>query len=237
MLRKKFYLRIGLCILVVLVVSFFFMRSQTPEEPIKIYKETPRDAPAKVSEAQEKETATSEKATGGHFHEDGTFHAEPHDATIETTTSRTSKAQQLERIQALEQTLQELKQKSAEKDAIIAEKKAIIAQERAVTVEVQAFDTWVSTLNFQEEFGELIALPSLSKEEIRERYTPEELRILVVDTVARFNAFREEFLTRLENCSPRAREIIEAHIHANSEVSEIYKTYIEKPFPVPEVLQ
>lgn len=90
MLRKKFYLPIGLCILVVLAVGFLFLRSQTPQEPIKIYKETTPDAPAKVSEDQKKETSISEKATGGHFHEDGTFHAEPHEHPTSPVTTNPS---------------------------------------------------------------------------------------------------------------------------------------------------
>ena len=57
MQRKKFYLPIGLCILVVLAVGFLFLRSQTPQEPIRIYKVTTPDPPAvKVSETPETTT-------------------------------------------------------------------------------------------------------------------------------------------------------------------------------------
>lgn len=72
MLLKKFYLPIGLCVLFVLAIGFLSLRSDVPDEPIKIYKVT---TPAKVTKTAETETATSETATDGKpFH--GKTHTE-----------------------------------------------------------------------------------------------------------------------------------------------------------------
>jgi len=76
MLTKKFYIPIGVCVLLVLAIGFLSLRSDVPDDPIVIYKPTTTEAetPAKVTEAAEKETAT-----GGPFHADGTpLQAEPH---------------------------------------------------------------------------------------------------------------------------------------------------------------
>lgn len=40
MLRRKFYIPIGLCILAIVAIGFFSLRSDVPDEPIIIYKET-----------------------------------------------------------------------------------------------------------------------------------------------------------------------------------------------------
>ena len=75
---KKVYIPIGLCILAVLVVGFLSLRPQPPQEPLKIFKATTAKSKttAKVSETQQKEISTSDEAAGGHFHEDGTWHAD-----------------------------------------------------------------------------------------------------------------------------------------------------------------
>ena len=82
MLTKKFYIPIGALIIAICAIAFFALRSDTPKEPIKVYKPvTPADTPVKVTTAEVTETSTggevTDTSTGGHFHEEGTWHAEP----------------------------------------------------------------------------------------------------------------------------------------------------------------
>ena len=69
MLKKSFYMPIGILILVICAVCLLSLRSDVPDDPIVIYRVT---TPAKVTETAETEN------TGGHRHADGTFYAEPH---------------------------------------------------------------------------------------------------------------------------------------------------------------
>jgi hypothetical protein len=68
---KKFYIPIGVC-LFLLAVGFLALRSNTPTEPITIYKTVEPLAKSTVK------TSVGEVPQGGHFHADGTFHAQPH---------------------------------------------------------------------------------------------------------------------------------------------------------------
>ncbi|MYA99714.1 hypothetical protein F4X90_08545 [Candidatus Poribacteria bacterium] len=88
---KKFYIPIGALIIAICAIAFFTLRSDTPKEPIKVYKPvTPADTPVKVTTAKVTETSTGEEvteaSTGGHSHEDGTWHAEP-PSTVENSQS------------------------------------------------------------------------------------------------------------------------------------------------------
>ena len=226
MFIRKHWLPLSVFLVAIAAVSLYVLQTDTPKAPM-IYKAT---TPA---EAQEQRTPD------GHFHEDGTFHAEPHteeDGKAEIASDKVTEYEKLlvekEQLKAaIDREQQKLKEQNEEYQKLLGRYEEL-KEQRAIREEVKAFDTWVSTINFQEEFGELLALPSLPSETIRELYTPEELETLVSENVARFNAFREEFLTRLENCSPEAREIIESHIHASPELSQIYAKYIENPFVV-----
>ena len=77
MLRKRFYIPIGFLILAICVVGFLSLRSDVPDEQITIFKvTTPQpETTTRISDTYPKETSTSGKATGGHFHDDGTWHA------------------------------------------------------------------------------------------------------------------------------------------------------------------
>ena len=76
-LRKHWF---GLSFLFVcgVIVSLFFILQPTPKAPIKIYKPV---EPLEKPTAQVPEGDTSQ---GGHFHADGTWHGEPHDAPVES---------------------------------------------------------------------------------------------------------------------------------------------------------
>ena len=77
MFTKKFYIPIGALIIAISAIAFFALRSDTPKEPIVIYKattteaETPADTPAAVTTGE-----VTEKSTGGPFHADGEPHSD-----------------------------------------------------------------------------------------------------------------------------------------------------------------
>ena len=92
---------VAICALV-----FFLLRSDVPQEPIKIYKTTtpaPRvsklakTAPARVQQEvsdrqppseSDRDAELTDTAAGGHFHADGTWHAEPHTQPQPHTSTR-----------------------------------------------------------------------------------------------------------------------------------------------------
>ncbi|MYK21037.1 hypothetical protein F4054_02115 [Candidatus Poribacteria bacterium] len=83
MLRKRFYIPIGFCIIAVVAIGIFAMRSETPKEPIKVYKTVmPADTPAEVTTGEVTDTSTggeiTEVSTSGHMHADGTWHGDAH---------------------------------------------------------------------------------------------------------------------------------------------------------------
>ena len=85
MLKNLLSNRIFIGILVLLicgVVSVYFLRTDLPEEPIKIYK--PVEPLAKSTTPSTTEIPVGKTDMGGHFHEDGTWHAEA-DANAEGT--------------------------------------------------------------------------------------------------------------------------------------------------------
>lgn len=231
MRMRKVYIPIGLCLLVILVIGLLSLRSDVPDEPVRIYK-TSTPAEAQV-----------QSTPNGHVHADGTFHAEPHIESThpqikiaETDGNTATYAQLLAEKEALEAAVAKGKadlQRNRDRYEHLLGRYTVLKEESVIHEEVKVFDAWVSTINFQEEFGELLVLPSLSPEEIRSLYMPDELETLVKENVQKFNAYREEFITRLENCSPKAREIIHSQINADPELSKIYATYIEKPLAIP----
>ena len=85
MLTKRFYLPIGILLVVICAVGLFSLRSDVPTEPIVIYKTT---TPAAKSTAE----APVAKSQDGHFHADGTWHTEPH-APVESSTEEADVSQ------------------------------------------------------------------------------------------------------------------------------------------------
>ena len=80
MLKDLFTHRLFIGVFVLLmcaVVSVYFLRTDIPDEPIKIY--TPVE-PLPKSTAK---TPVAETPPQGHVHDDGTFHPEPHETPVE----------------------------------------------------------------------------------------------------------------------------------------------------------
>ena len=81
MLRNLLSNRIFIGILVLLVcgvVSVYFLRTDLPEEPIKIY------TPVEPLPKPKAEAPIGETEQDGHVHEDGTWHEGAHDAPVES---------------------------------------------------------------------------------------------------------------------------------------------------------
>lgn len=152
MLLKKFYIPIGALIIAICAVGLFSLRSDTPTEPIKIYKAT---TPAEKAETQT-DTTTRDTAQGGHFHADGTFHAEPHSEETAVSTSETAvstseftRAELLERFPQYDFHSPESKENlhsilRGEKEQVRQE--ARIAELKRQLAEQEALETLVSYL-------------------------------------------------------------------------------------------
>ena len=122
MLPKKFYIPIGILILVICAIGFLSLRSDVPDEPIKIYKVT---QPADQSEIQT-ETAKSDTAEGGHSHADNAFQEE---------TEQEKEARLMQRLAKIEA---EIKAYRAETKAAEARTKAYRAETKAAKAEIEA---------------------------------------------------------------------------------------------------
>ena len=77
-LRKR-WLPISVFVLAIVGVCFYILMTRTPPETVKIYK-TVEPFPKSTAKAPVGDTSQ-----GGHFHADGTWHAEPHKIPAETT--------------------------------------------------------------------------------------------------------------------------------------------------------
>ncbi|MDE0423982.1 MAG: hypothetical protein OXN25_03820 [Candidatus Poribacteria bacterium] len=74
MLKKKIWLPILIVLLIAIGIGVWHGQRVANQAPIKVYK------PVEV-EKTEVPPKVDETVQGGHFHEDGTFHAEPHELT------------------------------------------------------------------------------------------------------------------------------------------------------------
>lgn len=87
MFIRKYWVPLS-AFLVATAIAFFFLRSDVPQEPVKIYKTTTPAQRAKSEKTiqalslsasrDDTERTNTDTAEGGDFHADGTWHAEPH---------------------------------------------------------------------------------------------------------------------------------------------------------------
>lgn len=88
MFIRKYWLPISVFIVAIVGIGLYLLATQPPKEPIVIYKPVePIEKPTQQPKAEVVEDDTSQ---GGHFHADGTWHAEPH---IEQTVGKTTTLQ------------------------------------------------------------------------------------------------------------------------------------------------
>ena len=82
MFIRKYWLPLTVFIVAIVGVGLYLHLTQPPPEPVTIYKpveplEKPTEAPVKETEAPIGDTSQ-----GGHFHADGTWHAQPHEEVV-----------------------------------------------------------------------------------------------------------------------------------------------------------
>jgi hypothetical protein len=218
MLSKRLYIPIGILIIALVAIAFFALRSDTPTEPIMIYKVV---EPAEESETQTA-SATRDIAEGGHFHADGTFHAEPHDtSTTRFETNPVEYEAKAEKIRELEAKLKRLEAEKAERLAIEAESEELL--------------TW--SKEFQDRFfadvDEVLFAADLSESEFLEKYPTVEDRINIALELLKFEDYREEVVKRFEGASPKVRQLIYQELENIGYLDE-YKRIFLQPSPIPE---
>jgi len=73
MFLRKYYLPLSVFLLLIVGIGLYYLQTRQPKEPIKIYK------PVEYEKQRAKAPVVEQPAEVGHFHPDGTFHAEPHE--------------------------------------------------------------------------------------------------------------------------------------------------------------
>lgn len=128
MLRKKFYIPIGFCVVAIVAIGVFILRSERTEEPIKIYKAVTLQTSAKVTVTEGTELSTGEGENGGTSYADGASHVEPRNSQphrVETAQERFDRemtekiARQDQRIAELEAQIKTLEARKAEREKIL----------------------------------------------------------------------------------------------------------------------
>ena len=80
MFIRKYWIPLSVFIIAIVGVSLYYLQTRPPKDPIVIYKPVePLPKPIVEKSEIETEAPVAETAQGGHSHEDGTFHAEPHE--------------------------------------------------------------------------------------------------------------------------------------------------------------
>ncbi|MCY3740168.1 MAG: hypothetical protein OXH00_04025 [Candidatus Poribacteria bacterium] len=80
MFLRKYWLPLSVFIVAICAVGLYLLATQPPKEPIVIYK--PVEPIEKPTEQPTAEVPEGDTSQGGHFHADGTWHAEPHEAEV-----------------------------------------------------------------------------------------------------------------------------------------------------------
>ena len=81
MFLRKYWLPLSVFVVAIVGVGLYMLATQPPPETVKIYKTVkPIEKPLQQPTA---EAPVGDTSRGGHFHADGTFHAEPHEAPVE----------------------------------------------------------------------------------------------------------------------------------------------------------
>ena len=96
MFIRKSWVPLSVFLVAPCAIAFFSLRSDVPQEPIKVYKTTTPARRAKSEKtiqarslsASRDDTERPNTAAGGHFHADGTWHAQPHDEPQPNTPTR-----------------------------------------------------------------------------------------------------------------------------------------------------
>jgi hypothetical protein len=223
MRTQKVCISVGLGF-VLLAVGFLALRSDTPTEPITIYKAVEPLAKSTVN-------PPVGETQGGHFHADGTFHAQPHKKVKSNyaTKPETPSPNSVSEAKAAE--INRLKAKLAKLETEKAERLAIEA-------EVEELITWSE--GFQDRFfayaAEILPLKDLTDEEFLEKFPTTEDRIKSALELLKFEEYREEVVKRFEGASPQVRQLIHQELENIGYLDE-YKRIFLQPSAIPEYVE
>lgn len=82
MFLRKYWLPLSVFVVAIVGVGLYMLATRPPPETVKIYKTVkPIEKPTQQPTV---EAPVGDTSQGGHFHADGTFHADPHDAPVES---------------------------------------------------------------------------------------------------------------------------------------------------------
>ena len=92
MFHKNIWVPILILFLVVMGVGLFYRQKVAKQEPVKIYKTIKVEEPTakpKSPKPTAPDTPVLQRPTPGHFHEDGTFHAQTHERPVDLPSTAT----------------------------------------------------------------------------------------------------------------------------------------------------
>lgn len=176
MLKTKFYIPIGLCILVIVAIGFFSLRSDVSTEPIKIYKTvdievstTSLDAD-KTLEVLNAMSVETEAPAEPETHPNTTFH--PHDLMSDEEHEAFHRREREKRRKELDKTRRELKQLQT----LLEEKDAFETLRVEAEAQMPALNAATNKIQAQmDEFDDWMVLENLPPTEIRKRYSKAEI--------------------------------------------------------------
>lgn len=85
MFIRKYWLPLSVFIVAIAGVGLYLLATQPPKEPIVIYKVVEPEKP--TQQPKETEVPEGDTSQGGHVHADGTWHDEPHETPVRSTTA------------------------------------------------------------------------------------------------------------------------------------------------------
>ena len=80
MFLRKYWLPMTVFIVALVGVSLYYLQTRPPKDPVLIVKPVEFEKPTKQPRA---EVPIGDTSQGGHFHEDGTWHGEPHETPVD----------------------------------------------------------------------------------------------------------------------------------------------------------
>lgn len=234
MLRKKFYIPIGVVILVICAIGLLFLRSQTPKEPIKVYKTTTsaevqeQSIPVEVQEQSIPAEAQEQSTAGGHFHEEGTWQKAAD--TQRKTVSDVSEDQRLTEIAVRlgmppDSTYNEIIAEVERREAEVAEKSRLSKEVDAIA---SAADEIVEAL--LSDTVKIYPILLMTYDEFHDTYPTVKDRREVAASLMEFERYRERFVSLIEDASPPIREAMYAEMEAQG-TREQYQRLL-KPLPI-----
>ncbi len=76
MFLRKYWVPVSVFLIAIVAVSVYYLQTRPPKDPILIV--NPVEFEKQQPQPRETEAPVGDTSQGGHFHEDGTWHAEPH---------------------------------------------------------------------------------------------------------------------------------------------------------------